>query len=561
MHALLDIDCFSLIDQKILSDLVKGILERTLSAGDCEEIIRRRRITHWYAKYEHIYEAASCAADFIAALDQADLLMSSLVDGVRKYTTTWYRLDSLYRKFVYHSRKSGQASLLGKLSDLVENLYSNNFLLQVNDNWQLVLSDPVAWDAAPYQSQKNFFAYFVDSYLVKNTKIAVIISDALRYEIGTQLLARILSEDRYTGELEAMLAMLPSYTQLGMAALLPNQEIKLQNNGTVIVDGLSASGIDNRAKILASGVSSGAAAIHASQLLSLSRDASRTLVRDNQVLYIYHNRIDAIGDDRTTEEGVFEAVESAVDEIIALIKKLANANLTHMFITSDHGFIYQDRPLDESEFASVEVSGEEITYRHRRFVLGRGLKPEPSLMIFTSEALGLAGDLEIAIPKSINRLRLQGSGSRYVHGGAALQEVIVPVIHINKKRSSDVHQVEVDIIIGQSSFITTGQLSVTFYQQEPVSPKVKARRLRAGIYTREGILISDSHDLIFDFPSENERERASKVRFVLGAEADKYNNQDVFLRLEEQVPDTNHYKEYKSVQYTLRRSFSSDFEF
>lgn len=45
------------------------------------------------------------------------------------------------------------------------------------------------------------------------------------------------------------------------------------------------------------------------------------------------------------------------------------------------------------------------------------------------------------IPKSINRLRLKGSGSRFVHGGATLQEVVIPVISINKKRQSDVGKV------------------------------------------------------------------------------------------------------------------------
>ena len=86
---------------------------------------------------------------------------------------------------------------------------------------------------------------------------------------------------------------------------------------------------------------------------------------------------------------------------------------------------------------------------------------------------------------------MQGAGSRYVHGGAALQEVVLPVIRINKKRSSDIAQVEVDILRSPSSTISTGQLSVAFYQSQPVSAKRQARKLRAGIYTQSGELISD----------------------------------------------------------------------
>ena len=60
--------------------------------------------------------------------------------------------------------------------------------------------------------------------------------------------------------------------------------------------------------------------------------------------------------------------------------------------------------------------------------------------------MGLDGDIEILIPKSINRLRLKGSGSRFVHGGASLQEVVIPVLRINKKRQSDIDAVEVEIL-------------------------------------------------------------------------------------------------------------------
>ena len=39
------------------------------------------------------------------------------------------------------------------------------------------------------------------------------------------------------------------------------------------------------------------------------------------------------------------------------------------------------------------------------------------------------------------------------------------------------------------------------------------------------------------------------------------NNQEVVLKLEEKVSGTNHFREYKSTRYRLRRSFTSDFDF
>jgi hypothetical protein len=156
---------------------------------------------------------------------------------------------------------------------------------------------------------------------------------------------------------------------------------------------------------------------------------------------------------------------------------------------------------------------------------------------------------------------LKGSGSRYVHGGASLQEIVLPVLQINKKRESDVSKVSVDILKSSSTLITSGQISVTFYQTEPVSEKVHLRKLRAGIYTTNGELISDSHELMFDLDLENAREREFPVRFMLTRKSNQVNNQEVILRLEEQVGSTTHYQEYKSVRYMMRRSFISDFDF
>ena len=258
---------------------------------------------------------------------------------------------------------------------------------------------------------------------------------------------------------------------------------------------------------------------------------------------------------------MFAAAEETLSELVRLVKKLTNANASNLLVTADHGFIYQHRPLEESDFLSNVPDGDEVLYRDRRFVLGRGLRSQAGFRTFTPEQLGLEGSLDVQIPKSINRLRLKGSGSRFVHGGATLQEVVIPVVRINKKRQSDVGSVEVEFIGGGSRSITTGQLAVVLYQSEAVTEKKQARRLRAGLYTLDGELISDSHELTFDFASENPRERELSVRFILSRKADEANNQQVELRLEEQIEGTSHVTQYKVTRYTIRRSFTSEFDF
>ena len=561
-RALMSVDEFEAIDRKILSELVREVSSRTVSAQEVEQWVRQRRQGHWFERYQHVYQAIEHAAQFMQALELTQLEMGSLADGIQKYTQSWFRLDQRYRKFIHHARESGQASLLQSLSQQVENLYTNNFLSHLNVRWQRFVDACQQWEAPPVVSQANFFARFVQPYLERKGKVCVLISDAFRYEVGEELQSLIRREDRFDAELVPALSSLPSYTQLGMASLLPQKTLQIVEDGSgeVVADGISATGTANRARILAQTVASSTTVL-AKDVLAMGKEDSRALVRDHDVVYVYHNLIDKTGDTRDTEERVFGATEETLEELLRVIKKLANANASNIVVTADHGFIYQDHPLQDSDFLTAVPEGDEILYIDRRFVLGRGLREHSSFKTFQPDQLGLAGSLQVQIPKSINRLRLKGSGSRFVHGGATLQEVLIPVISINKKRQSDVGKVDVELIGGGGKTITTGQLAVVLYQTEPVTDKRQPRRLRAGLYSLAGDAISDVQELSFDMTSSNPREREEAVRFILSRKADDFNNQQVELRLEEPVDGTSHHRPYLAVRYTIRRSFTSEFEF
>ncbi|EAM48199.1 BREX-1 system phosphatase PglZ type A (plasmid) [Crocosphaera watsonii WH 8501] len=563
---LLEIDYFRLIDQKIIHDLVKAVSNRTIATHEVTNIVRQRKQGHWYGEFEHFYEAINYGSQFIHVLDEANLSIESIKDGFEKYCQSWFKLDQLYRKFIFHVNTSANPTLTEQLSEQIENLYSNHYLLKLNNHWQVMIDSIEKWQSIEMPSQRRFFLKWVEPFLKKDKKVCVIISDALRYEIGDELVSLIRQEDRYEATLDAAVTLLPSYTQLGMAALLPHDTLEIIDHPQAIVDvdGYSSQGTENRRKILEKAFEKRqkkATVIQAKDLINLNGDESRSLFREHDVVYVYHNRIDNIGDKLATEEQVFEAVENTCSDLIRLIKKLTGANASNLLITADHGFIYQHRAIADSDFSHAEVNGNKVIKENRRFIIGQELKESEGLRKFKAKDIGLVGELEMQIPKSINRLRIKGSGSRFVHGGATLQEIIIPVVKVNKKRRGDLSTVQVEIIRNSNSTITSGQLAVTFYQQEPSTDKVQPRILKAGIYTQTGELISDLHDLTFDSASENPREREFQLRFILTSTANNINNQEVFLRLEEKLTDTSHFTEYKSVPYTIRRSFTSDFDF
>ena len=560
LKQLAEVDYFRLIDLKVLSELAAAVLNKTMTAGEVTQVIRSRRRGHWYREFEHLYEAVEHAAALSGLLDTLSLQFDSLNQGIEVYKETLFRVDQVYRKFVYHSERAGNATFFQKLTETICGRYSNAFLLPLGDRWQEFVDRLDRWKIPGTQPQGGFFDRYIRRVLDKNNKVFVIISDAMRYEIGEELSRRIRGEDKFDANLDAMVTCLPSYTQLGMASLLPHKKLTINDDKgmTVTCDGVPSSGTAGRDKILKSAVQGEALAVQADAILGKNTEEVRALVRDHDVIYIYHNRIDKTGHTRDTERQAFRAAEEAMDDVVRLVKRLTSANASNVVVTADHGFLYQDE-VTESDFSQAEVSGE-ISGTDRRFVVGRNLNVEGAALLYSAESLGLDGDFQVAVPKSINRFRKSGSGTRFLHGGSSLQEILVPVLQVKKRRETDVSAVNVDIMPTTTSIISTGQLSVAFYQSEPATEKRQARAVRVGIYASDGELISDSHQLLFDLASGNARERELKVRLVLSKQADAYNQQPVMLKLEELVAGTSHFKEYKSAQFTLRRSFTSDFD-
>ncbi|MDB3929302.1 BREX-1 system phosphatase PglZ type A [Paracoccaceae bacterium] len=564
IRSLIEVDYFEEIDRHIIRSLVRELSAQTLSRNDVQVFIRTRRKTHWFANYEHVYNSILYGSEFLHEISTISLGMDGFEDGLKIYTKTWFKIDQLYRKFIFHLKKSSQTTLLGDIGELIENKYGNDYLLRLNDVWQKQIDPLSDWKNTNVTSQREFYQTYVQNLRRKDTKCVVIISDALRYEVGEELQRKIREKDKFDAKIDPLLASLPSFTQLGMASLLPMGDLGIPDPSkpTVTHTGVSTAGIDNRKKVLGANIGEDrSSAWHADDFLDFKTNEIRDIIRDHDVVFIYHNRIDATGDSVKTEEKVFESVEDTIEELVLLVRKLTSANAGHIFITSDHGFIYQNRDLDPSDYLGSKPEGQEILYNDRRFVLGKKLSETSSFKKFTSSQLGISGDFEVLFPKSINRLRRSGSGAKFVHGGVSLQEVVIPVLSITKGRQSDAEAVEVTIITGSSKTISTSQISVKLYQEKSVSSKTHARTLRIGLYGGDGQLLSDQQEVSFDIESENARDREQKVQVLLSKRADEYNNMDVILRLDEQHPGTSHYKEYRSVKYMIRRTFTNDFDF
>ena len=555
-------DLFELIDKRIISELAQLICEEAISNDRLSQLIKQRENKYWYPDYEDFYACLENSMLMVTSVRKADKLkVESFVEGAQSYVLNLYKIDNYYRKYITHYRKAKQNKVLQPLTEKVEKVYCNDWLLNYGNKWQKVIDSTEKWYNQPKVAQHRFFSDHIKPFTTKGQRLFIIISDGLRYECGWEYLQKIQTEKRFEGELEYMISSLPSYTQLGMASLLPNANMTFQPDSEyVLINGNSTQGVQARSKILEQMAGVRATAIRAEDFMKMnSATDGREFVKQYDLIYIYHNRIDKIGDDKTSEEKVFEAVEQELEFLMDVIKKIANMNGNNMFITADHGFLYQNKELEESDFSIGEVKGD-IWKESRRYVIGKNLKGDASTKHFTAEQLNLSGDAEVLIPKSINRIRIKGAGSRYVHGGASLQEIVIPLLKVTKKRQDTTKQVDVDIIKSTDK-ITTNILAVSFLQTDLVSEKVLPRQIRSSIYAEDGEVLSDQFTYNFDIAEGTERMREVKHRFHLSSRASgKYKNQRVKLLLEEPVEGSSKWKTYKEYTYTLNISFTNDFD-
>jgi len=561
--SLLENDVFRRVDLRLIADLRDALVTGSMTTGDVITRAKARSSLHWARRDEGIrclYEALYLAAEFLEELPKLEIAIESFDAGIRKYAASWWAIDRLYRSFIHAFSRSGQTSLLEKLVARIEGLYVNEFCSRLATCWQEWVDRADSWKPGEVVSQRDFYHTFLRPQIAEGRKVFVVVSDALRYEAGSELLEKILQEDRWGAEIEPMLASVPSFTQLGMASLLPHLNLEFSNDAkTILADGTSTAGTEARAKILAAQGGCRATAISAETFLAMySKTDGRNLTREHDVVYIFHDSIDAVGDKRDTEHKTCEAVARALDEIIRILKKGAAVNANHFLVTADHGFLYQHEPVAESDFLEIPAPEGALRFDRRFFVAPR-IAPNPRLKIFSNAQLGLQGDGFVGFPKGIQRLRQKGSGSRYVHGGTSLQEVVVPVLKIRKDRVSDTAPVEIDIIRGGQQ-ITTGQVTITFLQTEPVGEKSLAREIRAGFYSKSGVALSESKSLRFDSPYEDARQRERREQFIFGREAEQFNQQEILLRLEESIPGTSQFRIYREFPFKLRRAFESDFD-
>lgn len=538
---LVNTEIFPCIHELILIKLMTEIADSIIDVNIIKGAVEKRRTCVWYEEVKDFYEGILQVANMQDFFKEhtTGFHSAQAVKVWKEYTTEYYKMDTFYRLFhksygkslkTYHAKLH---DLFSHVMEKAEGLYKNWFLGQLGENWSKVCAEEMECYGKILEvpQQEEFYKSKVKN---ADNRVFVIISDALRYEVAADLADQLRRETKSQVDLSSMQGIIPTITKFGMAALLPHEKLSVELQGNVVevfADGQSTES-NYRDRILKTDRED-SVALKYTDLVTAKRPERSAWVKSKNVVYIYHDTIDEAS--HTSDTLVFPACDDAIEELKNLVRIItSDFGGTNIMITADHGFLYTYSPLSEDDKADkAGFKNRIVEYGRRYAIMMKDSKPEYLQYV---KFLDGNTDYEAYAPKENVRIKMNGGGLNYVHGGISLQELCVPLIeyHFLRNQSKeyqrnkevyDTKPVEVSLLSATHK-ISNMIFSLNFYQKETVGDNRVGAVYQIYFTDGKGKQISDVQKIIADKTSENGQERTFRCSFNL--KSLKYDNKEIY---------------------------------
>jgi len=289
--------------------------------------------------------------------------------------------------------------------------------------------------------QRTLYEQVVHPMVAAQDKVAFFLIDAFRYEMAVEL----AEEMRGTGtqvDLRARLAELPTITSVGMNALAP-----VAQGGRLMLATASTKDAFNGFKTgeftvrrpedraRAMGLRSLGRTARLLTLAEVCEDDAAALKRklgSDALVVIHSKEIDDAGEANVG----LATFELTLRQIKAAWHHLQAAGVKQFVCTADHGFLLQD--------ATTALSRAYGTKRDpsRRHALAEGPLGGPGTVNVPLATLGYLGpggepaEGTLVLSEDTAVFATGNPGATFVHGGNSLQERVIPVLTVGRKRAA-----------------------------------------------------------------------------------------------------------------------------
>jgi hypothetical protein len=384
----------------------------------------------------------------------------------------WYRLDQAQRRletWVAHLEEEPQERPLG----VVRRAYDDACSV-LTDRFCRAF-EKAQWTVPGILHQTHVYT---DAVVARPKPVAYFLIDALRFEMGLELIERLPTTAEVT--IRPAVAALPTITPIGMAALLPGASA---NFGVVEQKGKLGAKIDDvflpdlgsRRKLLTSRVP-GAVDLALDELLSLQVSKLAKRIEGAPLIVVRSQEIDQAGETGFTFQAR-QVMDTVIDNLVRAIKRLAAQGVEFSVVTADHGHLFF--PIDRDESMRIDPPGGQQVALHRRCWIGRGGSTPPGCTRVAAAALGYESDLDFVFPVGAGVFRA-GGDLAYHHGGPSLQEVVIPVVGVRLKARVEERAVQSPVSVSGLPEVVTNRIFSVVLKLDSLFPVAVKPLLTAG---------------------------------------------------------------------------------
>jgi len=388
-------------------------------------LIGRSKQSVWCRRDENVeqWDLADAALKLVEACQDLEPSLAqgtqSLDSLVELYTTSVRVADRAHRRL----ERAAMTDVPDSLEDLLR--YARKQYRDLVERLQHAFVKHIeasGWPVTGLLENVSVFDKIVEPMLAeKGRRVAMVVVDALRFELAAELL-----KDLADGEVEllASCATLPTTTPVGMASLLPRAASTLElilsdETLTPYLDGVPLKNVTQRMDILKKRFGDRFKDVTLSEL-----QKKKTAISENvDLLVVRTTEIDSMLENDATY-GV-KLIPTLLKDLSTAIAKVRMLGFRNVIVVTDHGFMLNAA----AEIGDIcpKPSGGHWKLAHDRILLGEG-DGDAHNFAMTATKLGVRASFsKIAGPRSMAPYR---AGVLFFHGGLSLQEAIVPVVKI-----------------------------------------------------------------------------------------------------------------------------------
>ncbi|WP_339396906.1 PglZ domain-containing protein [Synechococcus sp. C9] len=436
-------ETFLCVEKTLLVHLETELLKQV--TPERLHLVKQRRARFWadvesqiQARWALVASAAEVllSADRVAkALKKAPTTVLELVKAYAEDDQPWCLLDTHHRhlesrKYQFEFAPGDDHQALEKLITKAEQRYT-----QVGSELAKHFITQFAKAKHPIEGllrQQNIFEKQVKPHLSEG-KVAYVWVDALRFEMAREL-SRLLAND-FPLACQPALAMIPTITEIGMAALLP----KAHESAKVVGVGGGKLGVEiagqvmrNRNDRVAFLKNHAGVAVFDAKLEDLLPKPSKKVkdgIQNHQLILITSQEIDELGETDNLAQARLQ-IDGVLGHLRRGVRILADHGIKTIVLVADHGHLFAD---EVGEDMKIEAPGGQVADLHRRVWVGIGGNSESTYLRTSLTSLGVESEYDIATPWTFAVFKSKGGGRAYFHGGLSPQELIVPVLVMHSR--------------------------------------------------------------------------------------------------------------------------------